>query len=77
MAVLAPWVVLDPLLLDWLREDIGRGDRTSGSIYIYRAANQAAQWTVKETGVMGVMEDGEKISIVAIVTSTTLSSKSW
>jgi len=50
MAVLAPWIVLDPLLLSWLREDIGRGDRTTGSIYIDKAVNQEAQWMVKAPG---------------------------
>ena len=32
MAVLAPWVVLDPLFEGWLREDVGRGDRTTGCL---------------------------------------------
>jgi nicotinate-nucleotide pyrophosphorylase (carboxylating) len=50
MAVLAPWVVLDPLLRDWLREDVGRGASTTGSLYIDKALNQEAQWTVKAPG---------------------------
>lgn len=61
MAVLAPWVVLDPHLLGWLREDIGRGDLTTGSIYIERVANQAAHWTVKAPGTIAGLPVASRI----------------
>jgi nicotinate-nucleotide pyrophosphorylase (carboxylating) len=61
MAVLAPWVVLDPLLRDWLREDVGRGDRTTGSIYIDKALNQDAQWTVKAPGAIAGLPVARRI----------------
>lgn len=67
MAVLAPWVVLDPLLLGWLREDIGRGDRTTGSIYIDKTGCAEAQWISKARGVMAATGK------IPIVSSTIIS----
>jgi nicotinate-nucleotide pyrophosphorylase (carboxylating) len=32
-AALPPWLVLDPLLQDWLREDLGRGDRSTQALF--------------------------------------------
>lgn len=31
--MLPPFIVLDPILQDWLREDIGRGDRSTGGLF--------------------------------------------
>ena len=61
MAVLAPWVVLDPMLLDWLREDIGRGDRTTGSLYIGEATSQEAQWIAKAPGAIAGLPVASRI----------------
>jgi nicotinate-nucleotide pyrophosphorylase (carboxylating) len=44
--------VLDPLLQSWLIEDIGRGDRTTGGIFIEEIATRKAQWVAKEVGIM-------------------------
>lgn len=33
-AYLPPWSVLDPLLDQWLQEDIGRGDRTTQALHL-------------------------------------------
>lgn len=33
-AYLPPWCVLDPLLDQWLQEDIGRGDRTTQALHL-------------------------------------------
>jgi nicotinate-nucleotide pyrophosphorylase (carboxylating) len=61
MAVLAPWVVLDPLLQNWLREDIGRGDRTSGVFQKSKALGQEAQWLAKAPGVIAGLPIASRI----------------
>ncbi len=61
MAVLAPWVVLDPILQDWLREDIGRGDRTSGLFQKGKALSQEAQWLAKAPGVIAGLPIASRI----------------
>jgi len=61
MAVLAPWVVLDPILQDWLREDIGRGDRTSGVFQKGKALSQEAQWLAKAPGVIAGLPIASRI----------------
>jgi nicotinate-nucleotide pyrophosphorylase (carboxylating) len=51
-AVLPSLLVLDPLLQDWLLEDIGRGDRTTQSLFSAGSRSGQAQWIVKEAGVI-------------------------
>ncbi|MDX2245063.1 MAG: carboxylating nicotinate-nucleotide diphosphorylase [Leptolyngbyaceae cyanobacterium bins.302] len=51
-AVMPPLLVLDPLLQSWLLEDIGRGDRTTQSIFPTNSQPGNAQWIVKESGVI-------------------------
>lgn len=51
-AVLPPLLLLDRLLQDWLLEDIGRGDRTTQSLFISESPSGQAQWIVKEAGVI-------------------------
>lgn len=51
-AVLAPWVVLDPILHNWLLEDIGRGDRTTSSLLAGKATVGQADWVAKEAGII-------------------------
>jgi nicotinate-nucleotide pyrophosphorylase (carboxylating) len=56
-AVLPPMLLLDRLLQDWLLEDIGRGDRTTQSLFTGTGCSgQApvgqAKWVVKEAGVI-------------------------
>ncbi len=52
IALLPPTVLLDRLLQDWLLEDIGRGDRTTQSLFPNGAPQGQAQWVVKEAGVV-------------------------
>lgn len=52
IAVLPPWLVLDPLLNSWLQEDIGRGDRTTGGLLLEKSNRQQGQWIAKEDGVI-------------------------
>jgi nicotinate-nucleotide pyrophosphorylase (carboxylating) len=51
-AVLPPVLVLDQLLQPWLLEDIGRGDRTTQSLFPAGSPVGAAQWLIKEPGVV-------------------------
>ncbi|HBB35355.1 MAG TPA: carboxylating nicotinate-nucleotide diphosphorylase [Cyanobacteria bacterium UBA8803] len=50
MASLPPWIVLDPLLHNWLLEDIGRGDRTTQGLFSPDVGVGQAEWTAKEAG---------------------------
>ncbi len=46
-------IVIDPILSDWLREDIGRGDRTTDSLFASTPAPHGeAVWVAKATGVV-------------------------
>jgi len=51
-AVLPPFIVLDPLLQNWLLEDIGRGDRTTQSLLTPDETPGQAQWIAKAPGVI-------------------------
>ncbi len=57
---LPPWIVLDPLIIQWLQEDIGRGDRsTQGLPNIDRVAT--AVWIAKETGVIAALPLAQRV----------------
>lgn len=49
---LPPVILLDSLLQDWLREDIGRGDRTTQGLFSHPAPVGTAWWIVKEAGLI-------------------------
>ncbi|MGB3401549.1 MAG: carboxylating nicotinate-nucleotide diphosphorylase [Microcoleaceae cyanobacterium] len=51
-SILPPWIVLDPLLQQWLVEDIGRGDRTTDSLFSAASEMGTAEWIVKQPGVV-------------------------
>ncbi|MCU0546060.1 MAG: carboxylating nicotinate-nucleotide diphosphorylase [Oscillatoriaceae cyanobacterium Prado104] len=51
-AILPPFLVLDPLLQSWLMEDIGRGDRTTQSLFPDGAPTGFAKWIAKEIGIV-------------------------
>ncbi|MEM8779083.1 MAG: carboxylating nicotinate-nucleotide diphosphorylase [Cyanobacteria bacterium P01_G01_bin.49] len=50
MLVIPPSIVLDPLLSMWLREDIGRGDRTTDGLLTQDLGS--GEWVAKTTGVI-------------------------
>lgn len=50
MAFLPPWLMLDPLLSQWLREDIGRGDWSTQALGL--TEDGQARWVAKQAGVM-------------------------
>lgn len=56
VAVLPPWVVLDPLLEQWLREDIGRGDRTTSALFPPNTPPTTAHWITKAEGIVAGLD---------------------
>ncbi|BFM38130.1 carboxylating nicotinate-nucleotide diphosphorylase [Synechocystis sp. LKSZ1] len=50
MTILPPWIVLDPLLQQWLVEDIGRGDRSTQGLELTQSGQ--AYWMAKEGGIV-------------------------
>ncbi|MCD8487229.1 MAG: carboxylating nicotinate-nucleotide diphosphorylase [Desertifilum sp.] len=52
VAVLPPWIRLDALLLLWLQEDIGRGDRTTQCLIAGTPNTVKAEWIAKEAGII-------------------------
>lgn len=51
MADLPPWILLDPLLQDWLREDLGRGDWTTQGLGLGDRPGKGV-WVAKARGVL-------------------------
>ncbi|GAB4228197.1 MAG: carboxylating nicotinate-nucleotide diphosphorylase [Stanieria sp.] len=51
-AVLPAQIILEPLLRQWLLEDLGRGDRTSAGLFSGEIKEGKAEWIVKEEGVI-------------------------
>ena len=68
-AILPPWIVLDPLLDQWLREDIGRGDRSTQSLFgpdtvvdLSRTTPLGeARWIVKQPGAIAGLPIGARV----------------
>ncbi len=58
---LPAWVVLDPILHKWLLEDIGRGDRTTSSIFEDVIPLGQAKWIAKESGVVAGLPVAKRI----------------
>jgi nicotinate-nucleotide pyrophosphorylase (carboxylating) len=59
-STLPPWIVLDSHLIQWLQEDIGRGDRsTQGLPNIDKIAT--ATWIAKETGVIAALPVAKRV----------------
>ncbi|MGL5794803.1 MAG: carboxylating nicotinate-nucleotide diphosphorylase [Waterburya sp.] len=52
MLVLPSWLIIDPLLQDWLLEDIGRGDWTTQGLLAGETIMAQAIWVIKEDGVV-------------------------
>ena len=50
MTVLPPWLIIDPLLQQWLAEDIGRGDWSTQALGLTLVGK--ARWVSKQTGVI-------------------------
>lgn len=52
MVALPSWLIVDRLLQEWLREDIGRGDCTTQGLFTQEAEVSRAIWVIKENGVV-------------------------
>jgi nicotinate-nucleotide pyrophosphorylase (carboxylating) len=50
--MLPPFVVINPIIENWLREDIGWGDRTTDSLFPHGSPQGEAEIIAKETGVI-------------------------
>ncbi len=50
--MLPPAITIDPILESWLREDIGRGDRTTSGIFPEQSPPGTAVWIAKAPGVV-------------------------
>lgn len=61
IAVLPPFLLLDSLLSDWLREDLGRGDRTTSNLLIEQNYIQQAEWIAKEGGVIAGLPIAKRV----------------
>ncbi len=74
-SVLPPWLVLDPMLRNWLLEDIGRGDRTTNSLLREDVTPGTAKWVAKASGIITGLPVAarvfqllnEKVSFVTVV----------
>lgn len=60
-AVLPPMLVLEPLLQSWLMEDIGRGDRTTQSLFPDSAPSGEAKWIAKAPGIIAGLPIAAKV----------------
>ena len=60
-ASLPPWIVLNPLLKEWLLEDIGRGDRTTSGLFPQAVGIGRAEWVAKEAGIVAGLPIAEQV----------------
>ncbi len=50
IATIPPWILIDPLLQNWLLEDLGRGDRTTQNLLVGDKKSGRGEWIAKEEG---------------------------
>lgn len=55
------WIVLDDLLTRWLKEDIGRGDRTTDGLAELMDVGGQAYWVAKEDGVVAGLPVAKRV----------------
>ena len=60
-AVIPSPVILEPMLRQWLLEDIGRGDRTTQGLGLQPHSLGKAEWIVKEAGVVAGIAIAAKV----------------
>ena len=61
VAVLPPFLLLDPLLHNWLLEDIGRGDHTTQSLIAQGSWVGQANWVAKAPGVIAGLPVAKRV----------------
>ena len=59
--MLPSWIVLDELLTNWLKEDIGRGDQTTDGLAELAQVEGQAYWIAKEDGVIAGLPIAERV----------------
>lgn len=59
--MLPSWIVLDDLLTRWLKEDIGRGDRTTDGLAELMDVGGQAYWVAKEDGVVAGLPVAKRV----------------
>lgn len=59
LGILPPTIVLEPLLREWLLEDIGRGDRTTQALL--DGEEGQANWVAKADGVIAGLPIAAKV----------------
>jgi nicotinate-nucleotide pyrophosphorylase (carboxylating) len=59
--ILPNWVVLDPLLGEWLREDIGRGDWAAQGLGAFGQVEGKALWVAKAPGVIAGLPLAQRV----------------
>jgi nicotinate-nucleotide pyrophosphorylase (carboxylating) len=55
LSIVPPNIILDSMLQDWLREDIGRGDRATQALLAGGRRSSQATWVAKQSGVIAGM----------------------
>lgn len=61
LAVLPPRLILDEWLKEWLREDVGRGDRTTQALLAEDNRRGGAEWLAKEDGVIAGLPVAQRV----------------
>ncbi len=59
--MLPSWIILDELLTNWLKEDIGRGDKTTDGLADLAYVDGRADWIAKEEGVIAGLPIAQRI----------------
>jgi nicotinate-nucleotide pyrophosphorylase (carboxylating) len=54
-------IILDPILENWLREDIGRGDRATQALLAGGQRHSQATWIAKETGIIAGLPIAQRV----------------
>ena len=60
-AVLPPFIILDSHLEEWLKEDIGRGDRTTQCLINQGEMEGTARWVAKADGVVAGLPIAKRV----------------
>lgn len=59
--MLPSWIILDELLTNWLKEDIGRGDKTTDGLGELACVEGRADWIAKDEGVIAGLLIAERV----------------
>ncbi|ACB51948.1 nicotinate-nucleotide pyrophosphorylase [Crocosphaera subtropica ATCC 51142] len=57
--MIPPSLIIDPLLIAWLQEDLGRGDRTTDGLELQKMGS--GQWVAKAEGIMAGLPIAQRV----------------